>query len=336
MSHHQPTHYAMQSPLDIPELAEDILNRLSDTRDVLHVRATSKFLKAMVDTTRSIQRRLWKRLTPVKRGEDPHIQQSTEVQSALYVQSKWTIFEAFHLIDWEFYDKIEAGGDEASASIARNQQFRQMRARIVTAMRNKLLGFPENSFPLDLQCRNCMQPHAPFKSSGLHHALRDVQNHEMCGRGYASELLFHFSLGRNLIATPVIQPELDEPSWWGFYRSGLYRIVSLNRALNKAYEVAKQHDLLHDYCTAPMCTRLILIQSSAYETRNWASRAERTILRDDYGIKVGQVLSALLKMCRRTYWNHCARAPVNLHGKTLPLYEETMVEFPMHPSDWPI
>jgi hypothetical protein len=334
MQPNQPTTCAPQSPLAIPELAKNILSRLPDTRDLLHFRATTKVLKAIIDETLSIQRLLWKRPTPVKHGTNPHFPSLTTIQVEYHVEpSKMAVMESLHRIHWAFYAAIEAGEDVASADMLRKQQSEHLWTRDIEPMTRvtSMLDFTREPIVQAFECENCLRLHAPFISSGLHHALGFLYKHDMCGRGWGSELLFHFSLGCNLYSEPLLQPGLDESSEHSYHRTILYRIAALTRVVSHAYEGANQYGLLGDYFTAPVCTRLIMTQSShlyVVETSRFME-TERSVIRDEDGIKLGQMLLALLHLCRRTFSHRRTEVLATQDADIIELYDEALVEFPV-------
>jgi hypothetical protein len=334
MQPNQPTTCAPQNPLAIPELAENILSRLPDTRDLLHFHATTKVLKAIIDETPSIQRLLWKHPTPVKHGANPHFPNLTPIQAEYHVEpSKMTVMESLHRIDWAFYDALEAGEDVASADMLREQQSNYLWTRDVEPMTRvtSMLDFTREPIVQAFECENCLRLHAPFISSGLHHALGFLHKHDMCARGSGSELLFQFSLGCNLYSEPLLQPGLDESSERSYHRTILYRIAALTRAVSHAYEGARQYGLLRDYFTAPVCTRLIMTQSShldIVETDRFME-TERFVIRDEGGVRLGQMLLALLLLCQRTFSHRRTEMLTTQDADIIELYDETLVEFPM-------
>jgi hypothetical protein len=112
MQPNQRTPTASQTAFAIPELAENVLNRLPDLRDLVHVRATSKILKTVVDQTPSIRRRLWNLPTPIKHGENPHFPNLSQTLFEYGIEgSMVSVLETFHDIEWDYYDAIEAGED---------------------------------------------------------------------------------------------------------------------------------------------------------------------------------------------------------------------------------
>jgi hypothetical protein len=332
----QPNHQTTcepQNPLAIPELAENILRRLPDTRDLLHFRATTKVLKAIIDETPSIQRLLWKHPTPVKHGANPHFPNLTPIQAEYHVEpSKMTVMESLHGIDWAFYAAIEAGEDVASADKVRKQQSEHLWTRDVEPMTRvtSMLDFTREPIVQAFECENCLRQHAPFISSDLHHALGLLHSHDSCARGSGSELLFHFSLGCNLYSEPLLQPGLDECSERSYHRTILYRIAALTRVVSHAYEGARQCGLLGDYLTAPVCTRLIMTQSShldVVETGRFME-TERCVVRDEDGVRLGQMLLALLHLCQRTFSHRRTEVLAIQGADIIELYDETLVESP--------
>ncbi|KAG9193682.1 hypothetical protein G6011_03717 [Alternaria panax] len=327
MYSHRPTDCASQTPLEIPELTENILNHLPHIHDLLHIRETSKFLKAMVDTTPSIQRRLWKAPNPVRYGENSHLAEPTEARSESRVDpSKRHVLESFGLAEWGFFDALEAGEDITTAVTTRNQKWHQLWAQMDPTMRT-----PHDIIqnPPSYVCRNCYHAHDPFNPSVLHHALSFLRSHEMCGRGFGSELLLHFSLGKNTDADPILKPELNESMEMGSHRSALFRIASLARAVNDALGIAKQYSLLQDYFTSPMCTRFVMTQNMSSARPGSGMDIVCCTVRIEQGLRLGHVLAVLLEMCQHAYQHRVTEVFGSKHLETLQLYEETQRKFSM-------
>lgn len=97
-------------------------------------------------------------------------------------------------------------------------------------------------------------------------------------------------------------------------------MAMFTRAVGDAYETAKQHGILQHYFMAPVCTRLILTCVKAIEPMDLAN----TIIRDQDGIKVGQVLRTLLRLCQVMFTRGRARVlTVNDAYATCGIYAKT-------------
>ncbi|KAL1799482.1 hypothetical protein ACET3X_003519 [Alternaria dauci] len=327
MPPYHPTEYASQTPLDIPELAGMILSHLSDIRDLLHFRETSRFFKFLVDTTSSIQRRLWKLPSPVEEGENPHSLDPTEVRDLFSIEpSKFHLIEAFSSTEWNFFDAIEGGVDVDIAVTTRNQRCLQLWMQMdpwVILTHDIIRQIPP------YVCRNCYQAHVPFDSATLHHILRFLPNHNICGQGSGSDLLLHVIFGHEFGPDPIMNPALDESFAVGFHRSTLFRIASLARAVNDAQRIAEQCDLLQDYFTSPMCTRLIMMHNETPTLSVNGSDVDVIVLRTEHGLKLGKVLSQLLELCQRSFHHYRTKIGAISNYKIFMLYEETREKFPI-------
>ena len=292
-----------QSALAIPELTENILNRLPDIHDLIHVRATSKALKTIVDGTPSIQRRLWQLPTPIPHDEDPHYPDLPQIMSTYpiklsYQEVEWAL-EGIRCMEWDFYDAIEAGEDKVTAAAAREQQWERLwypfeKPNYTFSLQTVFILTPQQHA---FRCDSCRRLHPPYAASGLHPALRFLHNHEICGRGYGSELLFRFALGNFGSADYRMGPALDEIEGRMAGRNNVYILALFARAVSDAYETAKQRGILQHYFMAPVCTRLILTCVEGPDPVGLGN----TIVRDQDGIKLGQMLRALRRFCDLTF-----------------------------------
>jgi len=163
-----------QTTLAIPELAENVLNRLPDIRDLIHVRATSKALKTIVDGTPSIQRRLWQLPIPIPHDEDPHYPDLPQIMSTYplklsYQEVEWAL-EGIRRMEWDFYDAIEAGEDEVTAAAAREQQWERLwhpfeKFNYTFSLQTFFILTPQQHA---FRCDSCRRLHPPYAASGLH------------------------------------------------------------------------------------------------------------------------------------------------------------------------
>lgn len=318
-----------QTALAIPELAENILNRLPDVRDLIHVRATSKALTTIVDGTPSIQRQLWQLPTPIPNDEDPHYPDLPQIMSTYpitlsYQEVEWAL-EASRRMEWDVYDAIEAGEDEVTAAAVREQQWQSLwysfeKPNYTFALDTILEQTPQQQA---FKCNSCQRIHPPYAASGLHPALRFLHNHEICGHGYGSELLFRFALVNLGRADYRMGPALDENLGRMCGRKKLYILALFARAVSNAYETAKQRGILQHYFMAPVCTRLILTCVEGSDPVDLGNM----IVRDQDGIKLGQVLRALLRFCDMTFTRGRAKVlTVNEAYVTGGIYAETWKE----------
>ncbi|KAI4917129.1 hypothetical protein J4E90_003636 [Alternaria incomplexa] len=318
-----------QTALAIPELTENTLNRLPDIRDLIHVRSTSKVLKAIVDGTPSIQRRLWQLPIPVRHDEDPHYPDLPQIMSTYplklsYQEVEWAL-EGIRRMEWDFYDAIEAREDEETAAAAREQQWERLwhpfeKPNYKFSLQTFFILTPQQHA---FRCDGCRRLHPPYAASGLHPALRFLHNHEICGRGYGSELLFRFALGNFRSADYRMGPALDEIEGRMAGRNNVYVLALFARAVSDAYEIAKQRGILQHYFMAPVCTRLILACVEGPDPVGLGN----TIVRDQDGIKLGQVLRALLRFCDLTFTRGRARTlTVNESYVISGIYAETWKE----------
>ncbi|KAI4636275.1 hypothetical protein J4E83_001229 [Alternaria metachromatica] len=95
------------------------------------------------------------------------------------------------------------------------------------------------------------------------------------------------------------------------------------RAVSDAYETAKQRGILQHHFMAPVCTRLIL---SCVEGPDPVGLGN-TIIRDQDGLKLGQVLRALLRFCDLTFTRGRAKVlTVNESYVISGIYAETWKE----------
>ncbi|KAI4682224.1 uncharacterized protein J4E88_005114 [Alternaria novae-zelandiae] len=95
------------------------------------------------------------------------------------------------------------------------------------------------------------------------------------------------------------------------------------RAVSDAYETAKQRGILQHYVMAPVCTRLILACVEGPDPVGLGN----TIIRDQDGLKLGQVLRALLRFCDMTFTRGRANVlTVNEAYVTGGIYAETSKE----------
>jgi len=106
-------------------------------------------------------------------------------------------------------------------------------------------------------------------------------------------------------------------------RNNVYVLALFARAVINAYETAKQRGVLQHCFMAPVCTRLILNCVQSYEPVDVAN----TIVRDQDGIKLGQVLRALLRFCDLTFTRGRAKVlTVNEFYVISGIYAETWKE----------
>ena len=106
-------------------------------------------------------------------------------------------------------------------------------------------------------------------------------------------------------------------------RNNVYVLALFARAVSDAYETAKQRGILQHYFMAPVCTRLILACVEGSDPVGLGN----TIVRDQDGIKLGQVLRALLRFCDLTFTRGRAKVlTVNESCVISGIYAETWKE----------
>jgi hypothetical protein len=167
----------------------------------------------------------------------------------------------------------------------------------------------ENGF----HCKRCGHLHPQFLFSGLHPELGFLQNYGMCGRGSGSELLFRF------IFSYCTVDELLDASDREQHQALSHHLASLTRAVSEAYVAAKQRGILHHYIIAPMCTKLILAHGNSGNDMDIANYT----IRDSDGIKLGQLLRALLRLCRCSLLDRRAEALTINDAYIVEMWDET-------------
>jgi hypothetical protein len=167
----------------------------------------------------------------------------------------------------------------------------------------------ENGF----HCKRCGHLHPQFLFSGLHPELGFLQNYGMCERGSGSELLFRFTFSYCTV------DELLDASDREQHQALSHHLASLTRAVSEAYVAAKQRGILHHYIIAPMCTKLILAHGNSGNDMDIANYT----IRDSDGIKLGQLLRALLRLCRCSLSDRRAEALTINDAYIVEMWDET-------------